>query len=72
MADQGKARRQDTVADRIEAEFRHAVGGIATVERMRREYHAEYADNPSLQSFIDRVADAMRERLPEGVPEEER
>jgi hypothetical protein len=39
---------------------------------MRQEYHAKYAHNPSLQSFIDRVADTMRRRLLEGVPEERR
>jgi hypothetical protein len=72
MADQDKARRQDTVEDRIEEEFRRAVGGVPTIERMRQEYHAKYANNPSLQSFIDRVADAMRGRLLEGVPEEQR
>ena len=72
MEDQNKARRQDTIEDRIEEEFRRASGGIPTIERMRQEYHAKYAHNPSLQSFIDRVADAMRRRLLEGVPEEQR
>jgi hypothetical protein len=72
MADQDEARRQDTVEDRIEEEFRRAVGGIPTIERMRQEYPAKYADNPSLQRFIDRIADAMSERLPEGVPEGQR
>jgi hypothetical protein len=72
MADQDKARRQDTIEDRIEEEFRRATGGIPTIERMRQEYHAKYAHNPSLQSFIDRVADTMRRRLLEGVPEEQR
>jgi hypothetical protein len=72
MADQDKARRQDTIEDRIEEEFRCASGGIPTIERMRQEYHAKYANNPSLQSFIDRVADAMCERLLEGVPKEQR
>jgi hypothetical protein len=72
MAAQDKARRQDTIEDRIEEEFRRASGGIPTIERMRQEYHAKYANNPSLQSFIDRVADAMRRQLLEGVPEEQR
>jgi hypothetical protein len=72
MAAQDKARRQDTIEDRIEEEFRRASGGIPAIERMRQEYHAKYADNPSLQSFIDCVADAMRRHLLEDVPEERR
>ncbi len=72
MADQDRPRRQDTIEDRIEEEFRRAVGGIPAIERMRQEYHTKYAHNPSLQSFIDRVADAMHRRLLEGLPEEQR
>ena len=72
MADQDRPRRQDTIEDRIEEEFRRASGGITTIERMRQEYHAQYAANPSLRSFIDRVVDAMRRRLLEGVPEDQR
>jgi hypothetical protein len=67
MAEQDKARRQTTLEDRIEEEFRRAVGGIPTIERMRQEYHAKYADNPSLHPVIDRIADAMRERLLQGT-----
>jgi hypothetical protein len=69
MAEQEKGRRQDTIEDRIEEEFRRASGGIPTVERMRQEFHANYANNPSLQSFIDRVADATRRRLLGDLPE---
>ncbi len=67
MAAQEKAARQSTIEDRIEEEFRRAVGGIPTIERMRKEYHAKYADNPSLHPVIDRIADAMRERLLQGT-----
>jgi hypothetical protein len=69
MAEQEKGRRQDTIEDRIEDEFRRASGGIPTIERMRQEFHAKYANTPSVQSFIDRVADATRSRLLEDVPE---
>ena len=62
-----KARRQATIEDRIEDEFQRAVGGIPANERMREEYHHEYADTPSLHSVIDRIADDMRRRLLEGV-----
>ena len=72
MADQDKGRRQDTIEDRIEEEFRRAAGGIPTIERMRQEYHAKYADNPSLRSVVDRIAEAMRRQLLQGVPEEPR
>jgi len=58
-----KARRQPTIEDRIEEEFQRSGGGIPTIERMREEYHHKYADNPSIHSFIDRIADAMRQRL---------
>jgi hypothetical protein len=68
MAEQeGKARRQSTIEERIEQEFQRAVGGIPTIERMREEYRKKYADNPSLQSFIERIADEMRRRLLAGV-----
>lgn len=72
MADHDKMRGEHTIEDRIEEEFRRAVGGVPAIERMRQEFHVKYADNPSLQDFIDRVADAMRRRLLEGVPEEQR
>jgi hypothetical protein len=58
-----KARRQSTIEERIEEEFRRAVGGIPTIERMRQEYHHKYAENPSLHGVIDRIADDMRRRL---------
>jgi hypothetical protein len=38
----------------------------------RQEYRAKYAHNSSPQHFIDRVADAMRKRLPGGEQEERR
>lgn len=62
-----KARRQATIEDRIEDEFRRAVGGIPAIERMREEYHRKYADTPSMHSVIDRIADDIRQRLLEGA-----
>lgn len=58
-----KARRQTTVEDRIEQEFRRAIGGIPAIERMRTEFRSKYADNPSLQDYIDRLADRLRREL---------
>jgi hypothetical protein len=61
-----KGRRQATIEDRIEQEFRRAIGGIPTIEQMRKDFHARYADNPSLHSLIDHIADHMRQRLLRG------
>lgn len=58
-----KARRQTSVEDRIEQEFRRAIGGIPAIERMRTEFRSKYADNPSLQDYIDRLADRLRREL---------
>lgn len=58
-----KARRQATIEERIDQEFRRAIGGIPTIEQMRKDFHERYADNPSLHSYIDRIADHMRQRL---------
>ena len=72
MAEQEKGRRQPTIEDRIKQEFRQAAGGIPAIERMRQEFHTKYTGNPSLQNFIDRVADAMRKRLLEGIQQDTR